>query len=93
MARRRPSRRSAWLVAGRQALVALQLPPPSGLVQVPDIEFPLTVPLTLTAAGPALTAGPAAVGMQVSPFRFWALCYGAVLAWQGLLLRMWRKSL
>ena len=40
--------------AGRQEdLVALQLPPPCGLVQVPDIDFPLNVPLYLA---PTLTA-------------------------------------
>lgn len=33
--------------------MALQLPPPWGLVQVPDIEFPLTVPLYVA---PTLTA-------------------------------------
>ena len=33
--------------------MALQLPPPCGLVQVPDIDVPLTLPLYLA---PTLTA-------------------------------------
>ena len=37
----------------QEALWALQLPPPCGLVQVPDIDVPLTVPLYLA---PTLTA-------------------------------------
>ena len=37
----------------QEPLVALQLPPPCGLVQVPDMDVPRTVPLYLA---PTLTA-------------------------------------
>ena len=51
--RRRSCERRPRLSTRQEDLVALQLPPPCGLVHVPDIDVPRTLPLYFA---PTLTA-------------------------------------